>query len=94
MYIAGAVAAVPGEPGSAPKSAAAAAPASAPAAKPKAVTLTAPANTPLTVRVATEVNSGTAQAGQRFQGNLDTDLVGDLLDNFPLLDNNYDCIHY
>ena len=34
-------------------------------------------NTPLTVRVATEVNSGTAQAGQRFQGNLDTDLVAD-----------------
>ena len=32
---------------------------------------------PLTVRVATEVNSGTAQAGQRFQGNLDADLVAD-----------------
>ena len=72
---AGAVPAVPGEPGAAPKAAAAAAPASAPAAKPRAVTLTAQPNTPLTVRVATEVNSGTAQAGQRFQGNLDTDLV-------------------
>jgi hypothetical protein len=70
---AGAVPAVPGEPGAAPK--AAAAPAPAPAAKPKAVTLTVQPNTPLTVRVATEVNSGTAQAGQRFQGNLDTDLV-------------------
>jgi hypothetical protein len=72
---AGAVPAVPGEPGAAPKAAAAAAPAPAPAAKPKAVTLTVQPNTPLTVRVATEVNSGTAQAGQRFQGNLDTDLV-------------------
>ena len=72
---AGAVPAVPGEPGAAPKAAGAAAPAPAPAAKPKAVTLTVQPNTPLTVRVATEVNSGTAQAGQRFQGNLDTDLV-------------------
>jgi hypothetical protein len=85
----GAVPAVPGEPGSAPKAAtagasgakpkaaAAAAPAPAPAAKPKAVTLTVQPNTPLTVRVATEVSSGTAQAGQRFQGNLDADLVAD-----------------
>jgi hypothetical protein len=79
----GAVPAVPAQPAAAPKAAAApktaaaAAPAPAPAAKPKAVTLTAPANTPLTVRVATEVNSGTAQAGQRFQGNLDADLVAD-----------------
>ena len=72
---AGAVPAVPGEPGATPKAAGAAAPASATAAKPKAVTLTVQPNTPLTVRVATEVNSGTAQAGQRFQGNLDTDLV-------------------
>jgi len=73
---AGAVPAVPGEPGATPNSAAAAAtPASAPAAKPKAVTLTVQPSTPLTARVATEVNSGTAQAGQRFQGNLDTDLV-------------------
>ena len=84
---AGAVPAVPGEPGAQPKAAAAgasgakpkaaaaAAPAPAPAAKPKAVTLTAQSGTPLTVRSATEVNSGTAQAGQRFQGNLDADLV-------------------
>jgi hypothetical protein len=70
---AGAVPAVPGEPGAAPKAAAAAA--AAPTARPQAVTLTVQPNTPLTVRVATEVNSGTAQAGQRFQGNLDTDLV-------------------
>jgi hypothetical protein len=67
---AGAVPAIPTE-----SAAAAPAPAPAPAAKPKTVTLTAAANTPLTVRVATDVNSGTAQAGQRFQGNLDTDLV-------------------
>jgi hypothetical protein len=74
---AGAVPAVAGEPGAAPKAAAAAAPAPAAAAKPKAVTLTARPGAPLTVRVATEVNSGTAQAGQRFQGNLDADLVAD-----------------
>jgi len=73
----GAVPAVPAQPAAAPKTAAAPAPAPAPAAKPKAVTLTAPPNTPLTVRVATEVSSGTAQAGQRFQGNLDSDLVAD-----------------
>jgi Family of unknown function (DUF6515) len=73
----GAVPAVPAQPAAAPKASAAAAPAPAPAAKPKAVTLTAQAGRPLTVRVATEVNSGTAQAGQRFQGNLDTDLVAD-----------------
>ena len=59
------------------EAAAATAPAAAPAAKPKAITLTAPANTPLTVRTAAEVNSGTAQAGQRFQGNLDADLLAD-----------------
>jgi hypothetical protein len=74
---AGAVPAVPGEPGAAPKAAAAAPPAPTTVAQPKAVTLTVQPNTPLTVRVATEVNSGTAQAGQRFQGNLDTDLVAD-----------------
>ena len=67
--------AVPAVPAAAP--AAAAAPAPAPAAKAKAVTLTAQAGRPLTVRVAAEVSSGTAQAGQRFQGNLDTDLVAD-----------------
>jgi hypothetical protein len=70
-------AAAAGAPGAKPKAAAAAAPAPAPAAKPKAVTLTAQAGRPLTVRAATEVNSGTAQAGQRFQGNLDTDLAAD-----------------
>jgi hypothetical protein len=67
-------------PGAAPQ-AGAAAPAAAPAqtaaAKPSAVTLTAGAGTPLTVRVATEINSGKAQAGQRFQGNLAADLVAD-----------------
>jgi hypothetical protein len=46
----------------------------APVAQPTLVTLTAAANTPLTVRVATEINSSKAQAGQRFQGNLDADL--------------------
>jgi hypothetical protein len=73
---AGAVPAVPGEPGAAPQGAAAAS-APAPAAQPRTVTLTAQPGTPLTVRVATEVSSGTAQAGQRFQGNLDADLVAD-----------------
>ena len=73
---AGAVPAIPSAPAGAPAKAAAAAPAP-PAAKPQVVTLTVQPNTPLTVRVATEVNSGTAQAGQRFQGNLDTDLVAD-----------------
>jgi hypothetical protein len=57
--------------------AAAAAPPQPPAAKPQAVTLTAQPNTPLTVRVATEISSATAQAGQRFQGNLGADLVVD-----------------
>jgi hypothetical protein len=69
----GAVPAVPAQPAAAPKTAAA----PAPATKPKAVTLTAPPNTPLTARMAAEVNSGTAQPGQRFQGNLDSDLVAD-----------------
>jgi hypothetical protein len=72
---AGAVPAVPTASAGAPTTAATAPP--PPAAKPKTVTLTAPANTPLTVRIATEVSSGTAQAGQRFQGNLDADLVAD-----------------
>ena len=69
----GVVPAVPAE-GAAPAQAAGA---PAAAAKAQAVTLTVQPNTPLTVRVATEVNSGTAQAGQRFQGNLDADLVAD-----------------
>ena len=73
----GAVAAVPGEPGAKPAAGATAAPAPGPAPKPKAVTLTARAGLPVTVRVAAEVSSGTAQAGQRFQGNLDGDLVAD-----------------
>ncbi len=71
----GAVPAVPAAPEGGQPKAAAAAP--APAAKPKTVTLTAQAGRPLTVRVAAEVSSATAQAGQRFQGNLDTDLVAD-----------------
>jgi hypothetical protein len=74
---AGAVPAIAGDPGAQPKATAAAAPAAAPAAKPRTVALTVQPNTPLTVRVATEVSSGTAQAGQRFQGNLDADLVAD-----------------
>jgi hypothetical protein len=53
------------------------APAPAPPPKPTLVKLTAPSNTPVTARVATEINSGTAQAGQRFQGNLDADLLAD-----------------
>jgi hypothetical protein len=84
----GAVPAVPAAPAAGQPKAAAApaakstaapapAPAPAPAAKPKTVTLTAQAGRPLTVRVAAEVSSATAQAGQRFQGNLDTDLVAD-----------------
>lgn len=72
----GAVPAVPAPQAGQPQTAAAA-PAPAPAAKPKTVTLTAQAGRPLTVRVAAEVSSATAQAGQRFQGNLDTDLVAD-----------------
>jgi len=73
---AGAVPAIPSAPAGAPAKTAAAAP-PPPAAKPQVVTLTVQPNMPLTVRVATEVNSGTAQAGQRFQGNLDADLVAD-----------------
>jgi hypothetical protein len=83
----GAVPAVPAQPAAASKTAAApatatkpkpkAAAAPAPVAKPTTVTLTAQAGRPLTVRVAAEVSSATAQAGQRFQGNLDTDLVAD-----------------
>jgi hypothetical protein len=50
---------------------------SKPPAKPQTITLTAQPNTPLTVRVAAEVSSASAKAGQRFQGNLDADLVAD-----------------
>ena len=49
----------------------------APATPRSTVTLTAPAAAPVTVRVSTEINSGKAQAGFRFQGNLDTDLLAD-----------------
>ena len=49
----------------------------APATPLKTVSLTAPAATPVTVRVSTEINSGKAQAGFRFQGNLDNDLMAD-----------------
>ena len=73
----GAVPAIPAEAAAAPKAAAGAAPPPAPAAKPKAVTLTARAGMPVTARVATEVSSATAQAGQRFQANLEADLVAD-----------------
>jgi hypothetical protein len=69
---AGAVPAVPSdEPGAAPKTAAA----PAPAAKASVISLTAQPGTPVTVRVSAEINSGKAQVGQRFQGNLDSDLV-------------------
>jgi hypothetical protein len=82
----GAVPAVSAEPGAqanaAPAGAAAAKPAAAaqakaPASKPAVVSLTAQPGAPLTIRVATEVNSGTATAGQRFQGNLETDFIVD-----------------
>jgi hypothetical protein len=46
-----------------------------PPVQPSLVTLTVQPGTPLTVRVSTEINSGKAQAGQRFQGNLENDLV-------------------
>jgi hypothetical protein len=72
----GAVPAIPATP-EAQQPKAAAAPAPAPAAKPETVTLTARAGMPVTARVATEVSSATAQAGQRFQANLDADLVAD-----------------
>ena len=60
----------------APQAAASAAPA-APAVKATRVSLTAQAGTPITMRVGTEINSGTAQAGQRFQGNLENDFIAD-----------------
>lgn len=53
----------------------AAAPAAAPATPRATVSLTVPPATPVTVRVSTEINSGKAQAGFRFQGNLDNDLM-------------------
>ncbi len=65
---AGAVPAIPGEPGAEPQAAAAAAPATAPTPQPKAVTLTAQPGTPLTVRVATEVSSGHRAGGPALPG--------------------------
>jgi hypothetical protein len=77
---AGAVPAVAAAPGAGPPAAPAgagppAAPAGTPAPKPTTASLTAQPGTPLTVRVGAEINSGTAQAGQRFQGNLENDLL-------------------
>jgi hypothetical protein len=74
---AGAVPAVAAAPGAQPQAAAVAPPAPAPVTKPSVVSLTAQPGTPLTVRVATQISSGTAQAGQRFQGNLETDFLAD-----------------
>ena len=71
---AGAVPATATAPSHPRQNAAAPAPA-APAAKPTVVSLTAQPGTPVTVRVSTEISSASAQAGQRFQGNLDADLV-------------------
>ena len=68
----GAVPAVAAEAGAAPAS-----PAAPPAEKPSVVSLVAGPGTPLAVRLSTEINSGTAQPNQRFQGNLDADLVVD-----------------
>lgn len=72
-----AVAAAAGAPPGAPGTPAPAPPAAAPqpAVKASVVSLTATPGTPLKVRVATEISSAKAQAGQRFQGNLDSDLV-------------------
>ena len=77
---ANAVLAVEGAPGAAPAAGAKPAAGTKPAAGPPAparatVSITAPAATPVTVRVSTEINSGKAQAGFRFQGNLDNDLL-------------------
>jgi hypothetical protein len=48
---------------------------SAPGTVAQTVPLTLPAGTSLTVRLSSEVSSGTAKTGARFQGNLDQDLV-------------------
>jgi hypothetical protein len=52
----------------------AAAPGQAPPAT-RSIALTVPAGTPLSVRLGSDVGSGTAKAGDRFQGNLAADLV-------------------
>jgi len=74
---AGALPAVPAAAAGTAPTASAPAAAPQPAARPTVVTLTAGAGTPLTIRVSTEINSKSAQAGQRFQGNLAADLVAD-----------------
>lgn len=51
------------------------APAAAAPTATRAVPLTLPAGTPLTVRLSGEISSGVNKAGDRFQGNLDQDLV-------------------
>ena len=48
---------------------------SAPGTVAKTVPVTLPAGTSLTVRLSSEVSSGTAKTGARFQANLDQDLV-------------------
>jgi len=63
--------AVPATAAAAPAGGAAAAPVSAPSV----VSLTVAPGTPLVVRVATELNPALVRAGQRFQGNLDGDLL-------------------
>jgi len=40
-----------------------------------AVAQTIPAGTPVTVRISSEINSGTAQAGETFEGSLARKLV-------------------
>src|SRR6185369_16180179 len=76
-------AAAPTKAGAAPAPKTAAAPAAAPAATqpatgtPSVITLSAPAGHPMTIRVSGEISSATAKAGQRFQGNLDVDLLAD-----------------
>ncbi len=71
-----AVAAKAGTPAPAkPAAGAKPAPAPQPVAKATLVSLTAAPGTPLTVRFSAEISSAKAQAGQRFQGNLENDLI-------------------
>jgi hypothetical protein len=69
------VGAVPAVAAAAPAGGAPAPPAPAPA--PGVVSLTVAPGTPLTVRVATELDAAQVQPGQRFPGNLDRDLTAD-----------------
>jgi len=62
-------------PASAVASAASATATAAAAAQPVYSTLTVPPGTNLVVRVASEISSGSAKAGDRFQGHLDQDLL-------------------